>query len=690
MCVMRKDYFGYTENGKSHHDYRGLHINILTIISPTAATPSTPPPSSPPPTTTTTTTTTLVLLDSIEDWDDTDAVLKKELGSIYTDVPGFDEAYFGAVEGLKEVAAVVFDKLMEHDGLLYDDKIGWHGWPENAEKQRVLEWLTAAVGKIRSLAAENFSTNCSRYILRRPHQLISGSTAPRKLDTGFVGSNQVHWSNMLVLGKLEQNSEMDTALRTWLDLGRCAREVFTSQDSRRFVLGFTLCGSIMRLWSFDRVGAISSTAFNINKDGSRFVLSMLGFLRMDLKDLGYDPSIITTSNGTRFIQIMRDGKPERLIIEKLIRRSACIVGRATTCWKAHREGDKSEASLVIKDSWQYPERKDEGLLLREATDKEVVNVARYYYHGTVQVQDKDDDTQGAVRRGLDLKQGRRYRWNSNFATLDPTAKSSRGVPSTCNNTERKRTSSHLSPPGPPAKRICTSSQAESEDDPNENREHRRVVVRDYGVPIYKAKSCVSMLNAVVRCIEGYESLHAKTGILHGDISTGNLLLNEEGDSRSWQAFLIDLDLAIEDHPAQPSGAEGKTGTRPFMTIGLLLGEKHSFMHDLESFFWVILWICIHHDGPDRSRVVQDFEKLNYMTMTQLACWKKGLVVHEGDFIKKTESFTEFYQPLRPWVNHLRKIVFPNGNRWEKEDMQLYTQMKDLLSTACESLEGLDK
>jgi hypothetical protein len=34
-----------------------------------------------------------------------------------------------------------------------------------------------------------------------------------------------------------------------------------------------------------------------------------------------------------------------------------------------------------------------------------------------------------------------------------------------------------------------------------------------------------------------------------------------------------------------SGARGKTGTRAFMAIGVLLDdEQHSFMHDLESFF----------------------------------------------------------------------------------------------------------
>lgn len=324
----------------------------------------------------------------------------------------------------------------------------------------------------------------------------------------------------------------------------------------------------------------------------------------------------------------------------------------------------------------------------------------------MQIQDKDDDTQGAVRKGLDLRRGRRYHRNSNIATLDLTAEPPKSGHST-SSTGQKRTSSHLSPPGLPTKRTCPSSQATSDDGSNENRVHRRVVVCDYGVPIYKAKSCASMLSAVAQCIEGmhaplslsqrgidlfpagYESLHTKTGIIQGDISTGNLLLNEEGNSRSWPVFLIDLDLAIEEHRAQPSGAKGRTGTRAFMAIGLLLGEKHSFMHDLESFFWVIFWICIHNDGPDRSRFVRDYEKWNFMTMDDLAEFKKGIVSHEGDFLSRTESFMEFYQPLKPWVNRLRKLVFPNGARWEKEDTGLYTRMRALLGTACENLGGLD-
>ena len=107
------------------------------------------------------------------------------------------------------------------------------------------------------------------------------------------------------------------------------------------------------------------------------------------------------------------------------------------------------------------------------------------------------------------------------------------------------------------------------------------------------------------------------------------------------------------------------------------------MHDLESFFWVLFWICIHYDGPSVSRVVREFEKWNYVDMEELANLKKGTVAHEGDFVRMVdEHFTEFYKPLAPWVNRLRKVVFPNGGRWEKEDKELYSRLKTTLRDAC--------
>jgi hypothetical protein len=174
-----------------------------------------------------------------------------------------------------------------------------------------------------------------------------------------------------------------------------------------------------------------------------------------------------------------------------------------------------------------------------------------------------------------------------------------------------------------------------------------------------------------------------TGIIQSDVSIGNLMMNEEEDNPTWPSFLIDLDLAIQEDRDRSSGAPNKTGTRAFMAIGALYDEKHSFMHDLESFFWVLFWICIHYNGPNKeSRVVPKFEKWNYMHTNELAEIKSGIVVYESDFIKNiTESFTPYYQPLVPWVNRLRKVVFPEGKRRGKKDRMLYSQMKEVLRKA---------
>ena len=164
--------------------------------------------------------------------------------------------------------------------------------------------------------------------------------AERKLDIGFVSNSSAgkdskcYWSQILVLGELKSNPSADTASKAWLNLGRYAREVLAAQDTRRFVLGFTLWGSLMRIWEFDRLGGIASERFDVNENGLRFVSTVLGFLWMNQEELGFDPTIIT-ADGWRYIEIERNGNRERLIIDEVMKRAPCVAGRATTCWKAH-------------------------------------------------------------------------------------------------------------------------------------------------------------------------------------------------------------------------------------------------------------------------------------------------------------------------------------------------------------------
>ena len=225
-----------------------------------------------------------------------------------------------------------------------------------------------------------------------------------------------------------------------------------------------------------------------------------------------------------------------------------------------------------------------------------------------------------------------------------------------------------------------------------NRVHRRVILRDFGKPITKASSRVALLAALEKCIEGYKSLHERAGMLQCDVSPGNLMINEEDDTSSWSAFLTDLDLAIKEQRDGFSGARGKTGTRAFMAIGVLLGEKHSFMHDLESFFWVLFWICIHYDEPNGiGLVVEEFDKWNYAETEELAELKSGLVGLENHFLNRiADAFTPYYQPLIPWVNRLRRVVFSMDKPWERnEDRKLYARMKEVLRDAQKDSEVLE-
>ncbi|KAE8849627.1 hypothetical protein PTNB73_01362 [Pyrenophora teres f. teres] len=506
-----------------------------------------------------------------------DDVLKEELGHIYVGIPGFFDAVFGDVPGLRPAAQAVFDKCKEGDSPLYRLASGWHGWPEGAKEKDALSWFAPLTDRLLDLTeGHQPESRVWRRPLAQPNRPLQGSTADRKLDVSFVDdpnagvNSKCKLSHILIPGELKSNPSADKASKVWLDLGRYAREVLDAQDSRRFVLGFTLCGSLMRLWIFDRLGDIVSEQFDINKDGLQFVSAVLRFLWMNEEQLGFDPTIITLGD-KRYIEIKQENGKERLVIDSFIKRVPCVAGRATTCWKAYKE-EEPDTPLVVKNSWQYPEREEEGDLLREATEKNVVNVARYYYHETVRVGTQDDSIRENVRQGLDVTNATNYRPEYTILPPSTVVRSLSRKGRSSNVAGHKRSSSYTNASLPPSKRTCSTSPVKG-GRATTDRVHRHVIVRDYGKPIHMASSRVSLLAALEGCFAGYESLYTRAGMLQCDISTNNLMVNEDGDNPSWRAFLIDLDLAIKEDRKKPSGARGKTGTRAFMAIGILYDDE---------------------------------------------------------------------------------------------------------------------
>ncbi|PVH90320.1 hypothetical protein DM02DRAFT_647610 [Periconia macrospinosa] len=501
---------------------------IYGIVAQSALTisdkPSTPPPSGLPHTSsfqqTPWTFNTGSFADTSDLRKDVDPILKNEVeGNLKVDHPDVFTTFFGGIPQLHEMARAVFQNCKDTEAPLFQEGAGWLDWPAGCEEADVLRFLRRHVNQFLLSADErDFRPAKRRRCITTPNKPVPGSVSKRKLDVGLAynSNNELEdsdnkrydWSHILIPGELKSNAREDNHNSTWLDLLRYAREIFNAQDTRRFVLGFTLCGSMMRLWEFDRLGAIGSTAFDINKDGEMFVSVVLGYLWMSEEELGFDPTIME-DNG-RYTDIQRNGQKERIYLEELMKRQRSVAGRATTCWRGFLE-DKADGRFVIKDSWEYEERLEEGLLLKEATEAGVENVARYYHHETVRVGGEMDDVLYNVRKGLNEAGGRNAFQQRRSTPSEPATSSAilsassskRGRSTSRSKTmTRKRSSSCLQPSMPPPKRSCSDSPVKQDAAQRRNRVHRRLVMRDIGKSIYEASSPRAILRGLFGGIKG--------------------------------------------------------------------------------------------------------------------------------------------------------------------------------------------
>ncbi|KAG6290580.1 hypothetical protein E4U09_004376 [Claviceps aff. purpurea] len=618
---------------------------------------------------------------------DVDHLMREELGQIHVGIPHLLQTFFpSSVDGLKKRSRDFFKKCKRGRIPRYKDDT-WTDWPASAVEKEVFRWLKRFCKRLRKFArrSRRHISHQRRLLGTRSKSIDDYSVMRKELNVGFIDASypkhgskdrQHPWPQILVPGVLNCNPAADNTGEAWHDLAMCAGKVLLAQATRRFAVGFTICGTLMRVWVFDRLGGIASEQIDVNKEPVQFIEVMLGFLRMSEEDLGFDPTI-KIIDGEPSIEIERNGRSECIVIDGLIIRQCCMVGRATTCWKAHVK-DHPETPLVIKDSWQPSERDEEGEMLKQATSRNVVNVARYYHHETVKIGGMIDDVCHCIRRGLDTTTASNYQERLPQDSSGPTSEEL-PMRQTSARTSTKRPFDQTGSALPPSKKTCARSLRITATEP-QNVVHRRIIVQDYGKAIYKASSRKALLACLEGCIKGHKSLHDK-GILHRDISINNLMINEDQDNPSWKSFLIDLDFAISTEREKPSGAQGMTGTRAFMAIRLLEGAEHTFMHDLESFFWVLFWICVQYEGPGKEMKPAQFGSWTYFPDETLACLKTGFVSDHKFSSPERLGFTPYYQPLIPHVNKLRKEVFPGGEPLDKPFPELYSKMIKVLHKA---------
>ena len=214
----------------------------------------------------------------------------------------------------------------------------------------------------------------------------------------------------------------------------------------------------------------------------------------------------------------------------------------------------------------------------------------------------------------------------------------------------------------------------------DNRIFCCLVVSPPGRSIDQFKSIVEYLEACRDAIKGHWSLYQDAKILHRDVSKNNIIITDAKNNTDPRGMLIDLDLAKElDHC--PSGARHRTGTMEFMAIEVLDGHTHTYRHDLDSFFYVFLWIIIRHKPP-RESILRKWYIGSYATIAN---------VNSGHMLKDRfrnilDEFPREFDVLKDIAEELRKTLFPvrDGTIFRgtyRDHNKLYTPMVNAFDKA---------
>lgn len=198
------------------------------------------------------------------------------------------------------------------------------------------------------------------------------------------------------------------------------------------------------------------------------------------------------------------------------------------------------------------------------------------------------------------------------------------------------------------------------EEPFDNRIFRCLVVSPGGRPIYKYQSPAELLTALRDAIKAHRSLYLDRKILHRDISEINIIITDPEKADGNLGMLIDLDLGKEI--GTRSGARHQTGTMEFMAIDVLLNVDHTYRHDLESSFYVLIWQCGRH-GWRFSGNPRDQPKDSLLTKWYTGTFRDIARIKRSDmgvdgFEDILEDFPPSFEFAKPLCRELRRILFP--------------------------------
>ncbi|EPQ53831.1 hypothetical protein GLOTRDRAFT_131161 [Gloeophyllum trabeum ATCC 11539] len=433
----------------------------------------------------------------------------------------------------------------------------------------------------------------------RPAEEIGGfrttpdlSIQPRRKSKNH-GSSSDYWARGLGIIEVKATEQEDpwyqrvstsagehefteVQLKTWNQIQEYAVMAYRAV-SRCFLLGMGFFGDVVRFFRWDRSSIIVSDPVHYKVDPAPLITFVVGLAKF--ANSGIDRTAHTSLGTKAELALVHscydeavhlgilseytphrdgdtlDGESTRIVVESpqkpglyetflAIGRpmfySRSVRGRGTRVWLAKRARRCEDGFVVIKDTWRNESRWTEGEIYGSIYKgaESVFGVARFYH---------------------------------DFDVPDPVSKE---MP------------------------CCTAAARLNEEGTDlTERIHHRCVLLSVGIPLDRFKSTKQLLHAIRDAVEGHRNM-CSNGVLHRDISPHNIMISVYPEREMGaRGFLIDPELAVVDTmPDLATELHYLTGTPPFMAIDRWVDDEadHEEWHDLESFFWVLVFVVIRH------------------------------------------------------------------------------------------------
>ncbi|ODH51511.1 hypothetical protein GX48_02379 [Paracoccidioides brasiliensis] len=417
---------------------------------------------------------------------------------------------------------------------------------------------------------------------------LTGSKAEQQVDLLLqargesLSQNKHNWRDILVIGELKKSKEEIRTKATLLQISRCVHEVFAAQPTRRFIHAFTVCGTKMEAWVFDRSGPYSSGIIDVYTDSKQFFQVLVGYTMMSDEELGLDTFIARDEDGNKSITVKGPeySEEKKVRLGEMLSCQIAIVCRGTTCFLAN----DGQVEGVAKFSWVSDKQQSEAELFKLAGQKNVQGVARIIGHD-------------AITSITDMRCSLTFNKCHDFKSLPLSRASSfhqsQTLTEACHLDIRQKS--------PSRKRRYLGKRSahkpslfdRNDEELYDNRVLQCLVISPAGRLIYDYRSPLELLTALRDAIKAHRSLYLDGNILYRDISENNIIITDPDKADGHSGMLIDLGLAKEVDSGR-SGAQHRTGTMELMEIEVLLNIDHTYWHDLESFFYVLIWQCARH------------------------------------------------------------------------------------------------